>query len=170
MKKTTAARDPAALAAAPKDLHLAGAPLHALGTTPAVGLDVPALAATARAQRLDERNAAAEAAEATRQHDKLQRYHQDMAPFRTDQPRLRANLNHRVVVVLVVRNSDALFVLMECLPARSAVWLLHVGQRKDIRAASTKMASTCWMLLSRHLITSWFKFRRLCESKLAWLS
>ena len=68
-----AARDPAALAAAPEDRHLAGAPLHddTLGTTAAVGLNVPALAATARAQRLDERNAAAEAA---RQNVELQRY------------------------------------------------------------------------------------------------
>jgi len=88
-----AARDPAALAAAPEDRHLAGAPLHddTLGTTAAVGLNVPALAATARAQRLDERNAAAEAA---RQHDELQRYRRDMAaPVRTDPPRLRADLN-----------------------------------------------------------------------------
>jgi len=87
-----AARDPAALAAAPEDLHLARAPLHddAPGATAAVGLNVPALAATARAQRLDEHNAAAEAA---RQHDELQRYHQDIAPFCTDQPRLHADSN-----------------------------------------------------------------------------
>ena len=62
---------------------MAGAALHAdqRGTTAAVGLNVPALAATARAQRLDERNAAAETA---RQQDELRRYRQDMAPLRTD--------------------------------------------------------------------------------------
>jgi len=61
-----------------------------LGAAAAVGLNVLALAATARAQRLDERNAAAEAA---RQHDELQRYHRDVAPFRTDQPQLHFDLN-----------------------------------------------------------------------------
>ena len=68
-----AARDPASLAAAPKDLHLAGAPLHdeAPGAAAAVGFNVLTFAATARAHCLDERNAATEAA---RQHDKLQRY------------------------------------------------------------------------------------------------
>ena len=57
-----AARDPAALAEAPEDLHMAGAALHAdqRGTTAAVGLHGPARAATASAQRLVERNAAAE--------------------------------------------------------------------------------------------------------------
>jgi len=56
-----------------------------------VGLNVPALAATALAQRLDESNAAAEVA---RQHDELQCYRRDMAaPVRTDQLRLRADLN-----------------------------------------------------------------------------
>jgi len=67
-----AARDPANLAAAPEDHHLAGALLHddAPGAAAAVGLNVPALAATARVQRLDERNAVTEAA---RQHDELQR-------------------------------------------------------------------------------------------------
>jgi len=66
-----AARDPSALAAAPEDLNLAGALLHddAPGAAAAAaGINVPALAATARAQRLDERDAAAEAA---RQHDEL---------------------------------------------------------------------------------------------------
>jgi len=87
-----AAREPAALAAAPEYLHLAGAPLHddPRGTTAAVGLNMPALAATARAHRLDERNAAAETA---RQQDELRRYHQDIAPFRTDQPQLREDIN-----------------------------------------------------------------------------
>ena len=89
-----AAREPAALAAAPEHLHLAGAPLHddPRGTTTVVGLNVPALVAMARAQRLDERNAAAETA---RQQDELRRYCQDIAPFHTDQPRLREDLNHR---------------------------------------------------------------------------
>ena len=87
-----AARDPAALAEAPEDLNMAGATLHddQRGTTVAVGLNVPALAATARAQRLDERNAAAETA---RQQDELRRYRQDMAPLRPDQPRLREDFN-----------------------------------------------------------------------------
>jgi len=72
-KAAAAARDHAALDVAPDYFHLTGAPLYddALGTTPAVGLNVPALAATARAQRLDERNTVTEAAF---QHDKLQRY------------------------------------------------------------------------------------------------
>jgi len=64
--------------------------MTAPGAAAAVGLNVPALAAKARAQRLDERNAATEAA---RQHDKLQRYLRDMAaPVRTDQPRLESRL------------------------------------------------------------------------------
>jgi len=72
-KAAAAARDHSALDVAPDYFHLTGAPLYddALGTTPAVGLNVPALAATARAQRLDERNTVTEAAF---QHDKLQRY------------------------------------------------------------------------------------------------
>ena len=67
------ARESAALAEAPEDLNMAGATLHddQRGTTAAVGLNVPALAATARAQRLDERNTAAETA---RQQDELRRY------------------------------------------------------------------------------------------------
>ena len=87
-----AARDPAALPEAPEDLHMAGATLHAdqRGTTAAVGLNVPALAATARAQRLDERNASAETA---RQQDELRRYWQDMAPLCLDQPWLREDFN-----------------------------------------------------------------------------
>ena len=87
-----AAREPAALAVAPEDLHLAGAPLHddQRGTTAAVGLNVPALAATARAQRLDERNVAAETA---RQQDELRLYREDIAPFRAEQPRLREDFN-----------------------------------------------------------------------------
>ena len=87
-----AARDPAALAEAPEDLNMAGATLHddQRGTTVAVGLNVPALAATARAQRLDERNAAAETA---RQQDELRRYRQDMAPLRPDQARRREDFN-----------------------------------------------------------------------------
>ena len=78
-----AARDSAALAEAPEDLNMAGATLHddQRGTTAAVGLNVPALAATARAQRLDVRNAAAET---VHQQDELRRYRQDMAPLRTD--------------------------------------------------------------------------------------
>jgi len=53
-----------ALAEAPEDRHMADAALHAdqRGTTAAVGHNVPAMAATARALRLDERNAAAETA------------------------------------------------------------------------------------------------------------
>ena len=87
-----AALDSAALAEAPEDLNMAGATLHddQRGTTVAVGLNVPALAATARALRLDERNAAAETA---RQQDELRRYRQDMAPLRPDQPRLREDFN-----------------------------------------------------------------------------
>mmetsp|Transcript_25984 Transcript_25984/g.38194 ORF Transcript_25984/g.38194 Transcript_25984/m.38194 type:complete len:98 (+) Transcript_25984:51-344(+) len=52
---------------------LAGAPLHenTPGATAVVGLNVPALVTTARAQRPDEHNAAAEAAS---QHNELQRY------------------------------------------------------------------------------------------------
>jgi hypothetical protein len=87
-----AAREAAALAEAPEDLNMAGATLHddPRGTTVAAGLNVPALAATARALRLDERNAAAETA---RQQDELRRYRQDMAPLRPDQPRLREDFN-----------------------------------------------------------------------------
>ena len=83
-----AAREPAALAEAPEDLNMAGATFHddQRGTTAAVGLNVPALAATARAQRHHERNAAAETA---REQDELRRYGEDIAPFRTEQPRLR---------------------------------------------------------------------------------
>ena len=80
------------MAAAPKDQDLAGAPLNdnAPVTAVAVGLNVLALAATARAQRLDKRNAAAEAA---RQHDELQRYHQDIAPIRAEALWLPADFN-----------------------------------------------------------------------------
>ena len=87
-----AARDLVALAEAPEDLNMAGSTLHddQRGTTAAVGLNVPALAATARAQRLDERNAAAETA---RQQDELRRYRQDMAPLRPDQARRREDFN-----------------------------------------------------------------------------
>ena len=87
-----AAREPAALAEAPEDLNLAGATLHddQRGTTAADGLNVPALAATAQAQRHHERNAVAETA---RQQDELRRYREDIAPFRTDQPRLREDFN-----------------------------------------------------------------------------
>jgi len=87
-----AARDPAALVAAPEDYDLAGAPLHddAPVAAAAVGLNVLALAAMTRAQRLDERNAAAEAA---RQHDELQRYHRDIAPLRADALRLPADFS-----------------------------------------------------------------------------
>ena len=65
-----AARDLSALAEAPENLNMAGATLRddQRGTTTAVGLNVPALAATALAQRLDESNAAAGVA---RQHDEL---------------------------------------------------------------------------------------------------
>jgi len=35
-----------------------------------------------------------------------------------------------VVGELVIKNSDALFVLMQRLPARSAVWLLPVAHRR----------------------------------------
>ena len=87
-----AAWDPAAVAEAPEDLNMAGTTLqdNQRGTTAAVGLNVPALAATARARRLDERNAAAETA---RQQDELRRYRQDMAPLRPDPPRLREDFN-----------------------------------------------------------------------------
>jgi hypothetical protein len=65
-----AARDPATLAASPEDLNLAGTPLHddVPGAATAVGLNVPALVATARAQRFNEGNTTAEAAH---QHEEL---------------------------------------------------------------------------------------------------
>jgi len=87
-----AAREPVALAVAPEDLNLAGAPLHddQRGTTAAVGLNVPAPAATARAQRQHERKAAAETA---RQQDELLRYREDIAPFRPDLPLFREDFN-----------------------------------------------------------------------------
>ena len=150
-----AARDPAALAEAPEDLNMAGATLHddQRETTVAVGLNVPALAATARALRLDERNAAAETA---CQQDELRRYRQDMAPLCPDQPRLREDFNRGGGRgARVVRQSDVLVVAMECLPAPSAVWLRQGGHYEDNRTASTTPASMCLMQLSRHLIGAW---------------
>ena len=157
------------MAEAPEDLHMAGAALHAdqRGTTAAVGLNVPALAATARAQRLDERNAAAETA---RQQDELRRYRQDMAPLCTDPPRLREISIAEVVGVLVVKQSDVLLVAMECLPAQSAVWLRHGGHYEDNHTANTTPASMCLMQPSRHLIVPWFKCRGLFERKPVWRS
>jgi len=70
-----------------------------------------------------------------------------------------------VVGVLVVKQRDVLFVSMECLPARSAVWPLHVGQYEDNHTAITKLASMCLMQPSRHLIVPWFKCRGLFERK-----
>jgi len=85
-------RESAALAEAPEDLNMAGATLHddQRGTTVAAGLNVPALAVTAHALRLDDRNASAETAW---QQDELRCYLQDMLPLRPDQPRLREDFN-----------------------------------------------------------------------------
>jgi len=41
-------------------------------------------------------------------------------------------------MVILIKHSDALFVLMERLLVQSAVWLLHERHREDIRAASTR--------------------------------
>ena len=68
-----------------------------------------------------------------------------------------------VVGVPVVKQRDVLFVAMECLPAQSAVWLLHVGHYEDNHTASTTPASMCLMQPSRHLIVPWFKCRGLFE-------
>jgi len=74
-----------------------------------------------------------------------------------------------VVGVLVVKQRDVLFVSMERLPARIAVWLLHVGHYEDNHTASTKLASMFLMQPSRHLIVPWFKCRGLFERKPVWL-
>jgi hypothetical protein len=75
-----------------------------------------------------------------------------------------------VVGVLVVKQSDVLFVAMECLPAQSTVWLRHGGHYEDNHTASTTPASMCLMQPSRHLIVPWFKCRGLFERKPVWRS